>query len=252
MGSATAEAKLPAKPGPLPRFTWPLRFKSFKQDSMPEPSNPAWNLYFCIEAESVRVPEAKYSVFKQEIETIVNSAARAEPVGTTPLEYVPSDELVNLVRESIERDWLEQSNRRSENQTGLEPPPMMGEEFRNQYALNDSIRKSVASAVVNFLTTIGRGLARGQESVFPLTANGALTEEVLRGFVFRIPVGLHYLNSFSKYIYKDLIRSAAHRTLDSQYAKLDVTANDLVLSRTKTVEKPQKSGWKKATVFIPE
>lgn len=187
----------------------------------------------------------EFETIKRIIEKCSFNVARGTKtarVSEAPTEYVPSDDLVNLVRESMEKDQLSRAHGSVSD----------GGELRKQYAMNEALRKQIAEAVTEFLATVGRGLARGENKTFSLTKGGDLSEAVLKAFVFRIPVGMRYLSSFSKYLYSDLLRFAPYKVLDNQYAKITVADQELILSRIKTIQKRPPSDWKRATVFAPE
>lgn len=167
-------------------------------------------------------------------------------------EYVPAEELVTLIYNAIVKDGMAGDFLK---RAGFPVAPFrfqsMGE-LREQLALLNSVRNYVAESVSDFLATIGRGLARGENESLILTEKGVFRDVVLKGFIFRMPIGLQYLSSFARLLQKDIARAASLGVLDNQFSKLSFENGEVVLVRTVTIGKPQPSDWVRATVFTPE
>lgn len=144
-------------------------------------------------------------------------------------QYCPSDEVVSIVRDSLE----------------LCPYKMEAEGD----ALTKVIKNTTAQSLANLFATIGRELSRGEEDNFSLTINGEFTKPALDAITFRILVEKQFVEEFSKYLYKDLISCASTGSLDTNFSKLSLVGDELVLLRTQVLAPKEKAYCANTKVF---
>lgn len=127
--------------------------------------------------------------------------------------YNPSDEIVNLVYESVKIPFNEMNVDSS--------------------VLNQSIKKTIPISLVNLFATIGRDFVEDNKDSYSLTNNGKFTEYVIDAIVFRIPVEKQYKAQFSQYLYDEIVPCTLTGALDTELTKLSLIGNELVLIKNK-------------------
>jgi hypothetical protein len=155
-----------------------------------------------------------------------------------PKKYVPSEELVTIVRNSNVRRQGELEILSKDNKIALDEDAvalnfMYEGELTNHSS--EKIRTYIYNSVRGFLATIGQGLAYGDGESAVLGKDGELLEVVLAGFRHRIPVMLKDAGVFSAQLYKDLEKAARYDLLNSEFGKLTMQDNVLSVKRIKSV-----------------
>jgi hypothetical protein len=125
--------------------------------------------------------------------------------------YNPSDEIVNLVFESVKIPFHEMNV--------------------SDDVLNNSIKKTIPGSLTSLFANIGKELSNENKDSFQLTSNGEFIGTVIDAIVFRIPVEKKYKEQFSKYLYNEIVPCALTGALDTDFTKLSLIGNDLVLIR---------------------
>jgi hypothetical protein len=125
--------------------------------------------------------------------------------------YNPSDKIVSLVFESIKIPFHEMNV--------------------SDDVLNNSIKKTIPDSLTSMFAHIGKELSDGNKDSFPLTVNGEFIGSVIDAIVFRIPVEKKYKEQFSKYLYDEIVPCALTGALDTDFTKLSLIGDDLVLVR---------------------
>ena len=155
-----------------------------------------------------------------------------------PTKYIPSDELVNIVRNSILRKQSELESIAAEGRVVPDEessPFRFANDHERPQDSKEVIRNFISNSVDGFLATIGQGLAYGDGETAVLSKNGELLDFVLAGFRHRIPVMLKDAGHFSIQLYKDLFKAAYNNLLNSEFGELILQDNTLVVKRIKTI-----------------
>lgn len=207
--------------------------------------------YYLLRVKTKGHERARYDFLREQIsEKLVSLDSRPSvlPPATTPYsleetnsrptKYIPSDELVSIVRTSI---WRRQEELKSMFQDDMVVLDEDSAALHFMYERNPStesvegIGTFISDSVRGFLATIGQGMAYGDGELTILSKNGELLEVVLAGFKHRIPVMLKDAGIFSTQLYKDLVQAAQNNLLKSEFGELKIKDSELVLQRLKTV-----------------
>lgn len=127
------------------------------------------------------------------------------------------------------------------------------EEVVNNKILFNSLQKQIGGSLTNFLSTISRGMARGDErKSWLIVENGQFNEELLPGLQLRLPVNPEVREQFYKMLSNDLQKWVYTPKQIGLYALLIMVDNNIILMNTHSANKPLISNWNKATEFIPK
>jgi hypothetical protein len=170
-------------------------------------------------------------------------------------EFTPSDELVLLVQASIGKQLAERKSilRESAAEGRRMPDDIPAQDSGRLVVTGENVRRHISESVADFLITLGRGLASGGEKAYPLSRNQRIRDEVMKGFLYRIPIRLSDAPGFNTRLSEDLYLAAKHDQLKSDYARLIIDKHgELILEATTIVEPAKPSTWQRATIYHPE
>jgi len=128
-------------------------------------------------------------------------------------QYIASDEIVNLVYESVKIPFQEMKI--------------------SEDAVNRDIKNTIPLNLARVFANIGDELSNKHKQSLQLTINGEFTKPVIDSIIFRIPVDKKSTKQFAKMLYEDLIPCAFTGSLDTEFTKLGLVGKDLFLFRTK-------------------
>lgn len=134
--------------------------------------------------------------------------------------YIPSEKLVDLLYSSIIAH-----KKTTINIFSIDNNPTK-QELAN-YLHNN---------VQGFFATLSQGLAYGDAETFLASKEGQLTEDVILGFMQRMPIVEEYQNDFHKQLYIDIVKAAENECLTNEFGKVMLQDNNIVIQRIKTID----------------
>jgi hypothetical protein len=110
----------------------------------------------------------------------------------------------------------------------------------------------IAGSVRGFISTLGLGLDADLGETYAMTEGGVLKAEVVKCYLFRLPVLPQDEEQLALEVARDLYRYAGQPIMEMASARLEVREGELVVIGLESRKKREPSTRKRATVFVPD
>lgn len=118
------------------------------------------------------------------------------------------------------------------------------------YTNFNEVQNKVSQLVLNYLNTIGRGLARSDvHNRYKIIKKNELNPQLLPGLFLRIPIGLENTERFKELLVNDLKLYVSSPKNIGNYCILEQKNQDVILKNIKKIQKKSSESGDKETIL---